>query len=76
MDHYTASHLALGAARLEMTSARPDAPVVAAPERARPDLRARARIAAYLHRLAAILEPRQGRDRKVSSRVEATTACR
>lgn len=64
LEHYTAGHLALGTARREMTSARPDAPVVAP----RPDGRLitlRVHAAASLHRLAVALEPAQRPDRRL-----------
>jgi hypothetical protein len=82
LDQYTASQLALGAAHREMTSARPDAPVLPTTDRPRPDGRAltltrtRARLASALHRVAAVLEPAEGRDRRVATTVEASTACR
>jgi hypothetical protein len=52
-------------------SARPDAPVVTSRERARLETRARARLAAGLHRVASALEPHPRREQAV-----ATTACR
>lgn len=77
-DHYLASHLALGAARLEMHSARPDAPVVPSRPRRSPGLTRtlRAQAAATLHRVAAALEPAPRPDRRLAARVEPSTACR
>jgi hypothetical protein len=63
-----AADLAVRATRSVAWSARPDAPVVAPSEpRERFATRARARIAAGLHRLATALEPRR--------RQEQSTVC-
>jgi hypothetical protein len=74
-DHYTASHLALGAARREMTSALPDAPVVT-PRSGGLGRSLRTRAASALRRAASALEPVERPDRRLGARVEASAACR
>jgi hypothetical protein len=71
LDHIALTRPATRAQGLVDGSARPDAPVVAARQRARLDTRARARLAARLHRVASALEPQQRREQAV-----ATPACR
>ncbi len=64
LDLFVATDLALKGTRAEARSARPDAPVVAPrPARERLRLRARAGLAARLHRAATALEPRQRAER-------------
>lgn len=76
-DLFVGAHLAGRAGHALAHSARPDSPVVAPPaERSAPRARVRAHVAASLHRLASALEPAAGRDRRVSPRVEPSSACR
>ena len=75
-DHYIASHLALGAARLEMSSARPDAPVVTPRSGLGLGRTLRTRAASALHRVASALEPVERPDRRLGARVEPSAACR
>jgi hypothetical protein len=64
LDLFVAADLAVKGTRAVAWSARPDAPVVAPrPERARLPLRARAGLAARLHRIATALEPRPRAER-------------
>lgn len=71
-DLFLGADLAGRGGRTLAQSARPDAPVVE-PVAAGPG--ARARLAASLHRLASALEPTEGRDRRVSHRMEPGSAC-
>jgi hypothetical protein len=70
LDHIATAQPATRAHGLVDGSARPHAPVVAPRERARLDTRARAGLAARLHRIAATLEPHPRREQAV-----ATPAC-
>jgi hypothetical protein len=69
LDHITTAQTLTRAQGLIDGSARPDAPVIAPRERAR--TRARAGLAARLHRVAAVLEPQERREQAV-----AAPACR
>jgi hypothetical protein len=74
LDLAIASDLAVRSTRQLAGSARPDAPVVPYREHVGRSTRARAAVAARLHRIAAALEPR--REHASSRRMDASPACR
>jgi hypothetical protein len=74
LDLAIASDLAVRSTRQLAGSARPDAPVVPDRVQIRRGVRARARLASSLHRIAAALEPR--REPARSRRIDASPACR
>jgi hypothetical protein len=73
IDHIAASYLTVRHGGLVDTSARPDAPVVVPTERRPRAARARARLAAQLHRVAAVLEPQPQTERRLTR--GASPAC-
>ena len=73
LDLAVATDLAVRSTRHSALSARPDAPVVPARHHVRRSTRARALVAAQLHRIAAALEPR--REPASTRRMDASPAC-
>lgn len=77
LDLYVAADLAVKGTRALAWSALPDAPVLPDPaprERDRFTVRTRARTAAFLHRVASVLEPQ--RRETATGQLGATPACR
>ena len=74
LDLAVATDLAARSTRHTALSARPDAPVVPSRRDGRRRTRARALIAAKLHRVATALEPR--REPASTRRLDAGPACR